>query len=254
MDRVNPHPCSPTRCRANCATRAIRAQRGFTLIEVLLAITLLSLLMLSAVMAYDFMQQNWQRNQASQQRSQQHHAQWQLLYDVLVNTFPKLVQQQSLQSQRGDSGAVGFYFLGRENGFTAVSATSMQDPASAAVYRLFKEPDPAQPGLWQLVYEEALLKEQLLAYAEQELPFAFRRVLLTGQQQLEFAYRGYASLQQKLQAQDDPATSLSWQSEYDGIQALLQPEQLHISSDSWQWQQRFDHSGNEQLSQLDGGL
>ncbi|MCC5824608.1 prepilin-type N-terminal cleavage/methylation domain-containing protein [Alkalimonas sp.] len=231
--------------------------RGFTLIEVLLAITLLSLLMLSAVIAYDFMQQNWQRNQASQQRSHQYYTQWQLLYDVLVNTYPKLVQQQSLQQQRGEPAGAGFYFLGRDNGYTAVSASSMQNPASAAVYRLFKEPDPEQPGLWQLVYEEALLSQQLLAYAEQELPFEFRRVLLTGQSQLDFSYRGYASLQQRLAMQDDFAeapAALPWLSEYDGMQTLLQPKQLLISSDEWRWQQRFDHSGNEQLSQLDAGL
>lgn len=228
---------------------------GFTIIEVLLAISIFSLLMLTALFAYNFMQQNWQRYQQRQFLATQHYQQWQLLYDVLVNTYPKALLRQPITQYAASAGNAGFYFLGKEDGYTAVTGSSMQNPASAAVYRLFKEPDATQGGLWQLVYEEALLNDQLLSYAGQELPFNFRRVLLHGQSNIILSYQGFLSLQQQvLQTEEQGKRVAPWHQTYDGMETQLHPESWRIVTDSWQWLQPTQNVfENNKLIQLDDG-
>lgn len=239
------------------ATLAPEHNRGFTLIEILMAVSLLSMLMLTAMYSYSYMQQNWQRTKASEQKVLYHYQQWQLLSEILLNTFPKLVLFDTKSPSTNPERQAGFYFLGKDNGFTAVSATSMQDAASASVYRIIKEPDPTLLGRWQLVYEEALLSKVALVDASQDLPFNFRRILLTEQQSITFHYVGWASLQEKMQAENQElqgSIKPSEFSEYDGLQTLLQPEQVIVKSDLWQWQQVLTQSGLKQLSQLDTGI
>lgn len=233
-----------------------RPTLGFTLIEVLLSISLLSLLMLSALMAYGFMQQNWQRNQAGMEQARSHYVIWQLTSQTLSNTYPKIVYA-SVPELTGPSAnmQLGFYFLGRENGYTAVTSLSHQDPESAAVYRLFKEPDPDAIGRWQLVYEEALLNQQLLRHAEQQLPFNYRRVLLRQQQQITFSYQGWLSLRDLMESQtDESAATPDWHSEYDGLATSLHPLKLTVVTDDVSWQQQFDAQYQQLLQQADLGI
>lgn len=252
---MDPEAMSVLRVKKIKLTTKPNKKSGFTLIEVLLAISIFSLLMLTALFAYNFMQQNWQRNQQRQFLATQHYQQWQLLYDVLVNTYPKAVFKQPIARQTPSIDDAGFYFLGKEDGYTAVTASSMQNPASAAVYRLFKEPDATNPALWQLVYEEALLTEQLLSHAGQALPFNFRRILLQGQQHIRLSYQGYLSVLQRFEQQEagEASQAAPWHTQYDAMQTQLHPETWELISDNWQWRQPLQDTANTQLVQLDDG-
>lgn len=241
-----------------CQKFKVKRSNGFTLIELLISMSLFSLLMLSALLAYDFMNQNWQRNKKAQQQATESYIQWQLLYDVVINTFPKLLYKDAASVLNSNSDVVGFYFLGREEGYTAVSATSIQRPESAAVYRIFKEPSHDGGNLWQLVYEEALLSEQLLVSSEQNLDFSFRRVLLANQMKIDFRYQGWRSSMEKITVLESSGVETSklpdWHTSYDGFQTVLHPMSWQIVTDNWTWQQPIQHDGLEQLAQLDMGL
>ena len=235
---------------------ARRTVTGFTLIEVLVAMAVASLVVLSGFMAYDYIMQNWQRGQRQFQQVKQDFIQQQLIQQALRNTELKLVYPRELQ-RRNQPDFPGFYFLGREEGYTAVTRISVQDPAYPAVYRLFREQDAANPGTWRLIYEEAVLKGFILQHAEQELPFNFRRVMLSNLSQVQFAYQGWASLQQKMAAFSEFAVAVppqEWLTSYDGMQSRLHPLTVKITVDSLSWQFSFEDNSAELLQQLDREL
>lgn len=204
------------------------ASSGFTLVETLIAMVLLSLLMISGAMAYDYFSQNWQRNKGLADKTLDRHHLLSLVQKVTWNTFAKTVPTGN---QR-----YGFYFLGREDGFTAVSQISVQNPDLPAVYRIFGE--PTGDGGFRLVYEEAVLGDTYLASAEQELPFNFRRVLYDNLNALEFNYYGYKSLDERnatLAADMGRTYALEWFSEYDGLTRVLHPQAIEINMSGFRW-------------------
>lgn len=208
--------------------RANASSRGFTLIETLIAMVLLSLLMISGALAYDYFMQNWQRNKGLADKTLERHQLLMLVQKVTLNTFPKLIA--------GENGRNGFYFLGRENGFTAVSKISVQNPSAGAVYRIFQEPDGA--GGFQLVYEEAVLENIAFHDIEQNLPFNFRRVLYANVPSIDFNYRGYASLNERnmtLAVDMGETFELEWFQDYDGMQRFLHPQAIQINLSGFHW-------------------
>lgn len=208
--------------------RTNASSRGFTLIETLIAMVLLSLLMISGALAYDYFSQNWQRNKGLADTTLERHHLLSLVQKVTQNTFAKVV--------RSDASEFGFYFLGRENGFTAVSRLSVQNPSASAVYRIFREPDGQ--GGYQLVYEEAVLQESSLLDADQELPFNFRRVLYSNVGAIDFNYYGYASLTERnmtVAADMGDTYALEWFGDYDGMQRFLHPQSIQIDMNGFYW-------------------
>lgn len=208
--------------------RANASSRGFTLIETLVAMILLSLLMISGALAFDFFSQNWQRNKGLSDSTLERHHLLSLVQKVTQNTYAKAVQE--------GEGDYGFYFLGRENGFTAVSRISVQNPSASAVYRIFREPNGQ--GNYQLVYEEAVLQHSALVNANQELPFNFRRVLYSNISAIDFNYYGYASLTERnmtVAADMGDTYNLEWFNDYDGMQRFLHPQAIQVDMNGFYW-------------------
>lgn len=207
--------------------RTSQTALGFTLIEVLLTMTILSLVMLSGAAAFNFMAQNWQRNQVVYARSLEQFEDWSLVSKSLANIVPKTTIND-------DNSGAGFYFLGRENGFTAVTNMAVQNPEYPAVFRLFKERN--ETG-WQLVYEEASLQHVLLRQSSQVLPFNFRRVIATGVSTLEFEYYGWESYAFRAQAQGEMSSGgvPQWYDEFDGASRRQHPLVIQIHVDGFLW-------------------
>lgn len=202
--------------------------RGFTLVETLIALVLLSLLMMSGAMAYDYFTQNWQRNKGLADETLERHHLLSLVQKVTANSFPKVVYN-------GDE-RLGFYFLGRDNGFTATSRMSVQNPDANAVYRIFREENGR--GGYRLVYEEAVLDNVYLTRADQQLPFNFRRILYDNIAQIDFNYYGFASLNERNQtvaADMGDTYELRWFDDYDGLERLLHPQAVHINLNGFNW-------------------
>lgn len=201
---------------------------GFTLVETLIAMVLLSLLMISGAMAYDYFSQNWQRNKGLADTTLERHHLLSLVQRVGANSFPKVV--------RKDEERLGFYFLGRENGFTAVARMSVQNPDATAVYRIFREQNGR--GGFRLVYEEAVLDELYLTDPDQELPFNFRRILYHDVDVIEFRYFGYGSLRERNQSLSPDLGDeyeMRWFTEYDGLERVLHPQVVHINLNGFNW-------------------
>lgn len=214
-----------------------RSQVGFTLIEALLATTLMALLMLTASYVYNYISQNWDRQKGQFAIHSEKYININLVSKVLINSYAKLVYPKDPYSENPQQ-ALGYYFLGRDEGFTAVSSNSVQFADFPAVYRVFREPQPNTPGYWQLVYEEAPLTKFTIYHAEQELNFNFRRILLSDLPALSFEYQGFLSIQERTEKYEQAGSKggePDWYKEYDSFTTKQHPQAIEIIMPEFTW-------------------
>ena len=201
-----------------------RKSRGFTLVELLISFTIVMMILGIGFQGYRLYSNSWKKD-LSQFSSTFEAYKTQDLFTLAVRgIIPYMVKAGDKQ---------GFYFLGREEGFTAVTLSPMFNAGASAVIRVFKEPLPN--GKFQLVYEEASLMGIVLVSPDQELPFQHRQVIMADLPAIEFGYFGIKSRQSLFDAissseGDIPAPE--WHSAYDGLQAELNPAKVRIMIDA----------------------
>jgi hypothetical protein len=181
---------------------------------------MLSMLVLSAT-AYQLYTDSWQRDLSRIDRSYHQFRFSELLLDAMQAIIPLAVTEQGQQS---------FYFLGRDEGFTAVTYAPVFNLGHPAVIRVFREHNDS--GGYRLVYEEASLKGIALINAGQELPFSYRQIILDNQQQLSFRYFGWKDLHSQVASQSDVSASVddirAWFDTFDALNRRVHPEKIKI--------------------------
>lgn len=197
-----------------------RVAAGFTLIELLLATSLLMFILAMAMYGYQLFNQQWQRNLSDIEIAFNKAQRLDLLSEALQGIIPYMVN--------GVDNAPGFYFLGKLDGFTAVTASPIVNTGSYAVIRVFIE---STDDGYQLVYEEASLRNTFLLSPQQVLPFNDRLVILTAQEQIRFSY-GVLQFDDQASDYDGFASSkmqLVWREQIDGVTTKTHPVKLSIN-------------------------
>lgn len=205
--------------------RRVNANSGFTLIELLIAATLTLFILTTASFAYQLFSGQWSRNLSHFEREMYQAKLYDMLSEALHGIEPYLV---------GGGDGRGFYFLGRTNGFTAVTSSPIVNVGSHAVIRVFSE--VSDSGI-QLVYEEASLKSTLLLESAQTLPFTERIVIATTSGELTYRY----GVQQiaiddsiiNNNAEPEIKTEVIWLEEIDGLQLKQHPVSIIINFDGF---------------------
>ena len=198
---------------------ARRRLKGFTLIELLISIAILSLLVGLAGFSFAQFSRHWQSPRADFARAAGQVQRLDLLSRAINDALPWIVKD--------NNGQPGFYFLGRDEGFTLVTASPIYAVGAPAVIRVFREPEG--PGRWRLVYEEASLASVRLLRGAQILPFERRLVVLEGLPALAFRYYGWANLTERFASADfNVPTPPRWSAEFDGLLRIQQPRRVAL--------------------------
>lgn len=206
---------------------------GFTLIELMISLAILTMIMLIGVTSYRILAENWSRQRGEfDQRLAQFKA-FDLSYASVKNTRPYYVTTSSMDTTE-EAGTAGpaFYFLGDEQGFTGVTSNSVVSPGSLAIYRILREPQGN--GQFRLVYEEAALTEPLLSL-DQTLPFSYRQTLFYDIEEIGFNYRGWDSLAQMMESSETDQGA-RWFKKFDGEEKQHHPVAIKIKLDEVVWQ------------------
>jgi len=198
--------------------------RGFTLIELLIAISVLMVLMTLSMYGYQLFNQQWKRDLSEFEQQFQKFKNYEMASNTLKGIIPYMVNE-------GDQS--GFYFLGRENGFTAVSASPVFAGNTLVVFRVFKEQN--SQGRYRLVYEEASLRDTLLVNATQQLPFSKRIVLFDDQDYIAFRYRVRSYRETPNADEMGLSKTFEWQKSLDGLRTKSHPDQIEISLAGFLW-------------------
>lgn len=205
-----------------------KLNHGFTLVELLIATSILLLMMSLAMLSYQLFQRSWQQELSSVRSQYQKFRTNDLVSESLHGVIPYLVS---------NNGQYGFYFLGREEGFTAVTDSAVFAAGTPAVFRLFREQQ--KNGLFQLVYEEALLAGNPLMEATQDLPFKHRVVVSQDQKFINFGYYTQPSLTDGVRIDEmtgDVSIVLRWLQQHDGIQSKTHPQLIKVDLSGFAWQ------------------
>jgi prepilin-type N-terminal cleavage/methylation domain-containing protein len=194
--------------------------RGFTLLELLIAIAIFGLVVGLAGYGYSLYSRHWAGQLGHFERTTAGYQRLDLMMAALENSLPYIV--------RDAQGVPGFYFLGRQEGLTLVTASPVFSPGGESVIRVFRE--AAGAATWNLVYEEAPLAGVELRSADQVLPFAHRMIVLRGLAKLEFAYYGSPSIEDRYAPVELTGTGrvLKWFDEYDGLKTHLHPDRIAL--------------------------
>lgn len=199
----------------------VKFKTGFTLVELLISLSIMLLLLVLTGVAYQLYTSTWQRDLSKIDQSYQQFRYRDLMTDAIQSLIPLKVT---------DAGVQAYYFLGREEGFTAVSYSPVFNAEFPAVIRVFRETN--EDGSYRLVYEEASLQHTVLKDANQQLPFSFRKVIIPSLSELTFSYFGWESLNAQMSSRSDIEVGLTlmpqWFSDYDGIKRKVHPERILI--------------------------
>lgn len=192
---------------------------GFTLVEMLIVITIMSLVVGAATYGYSLFSRHWDASLRSFQRARDQFQRVELVNQAVSDCLPWAV--------RDKDGKTGFYFLGRDEGLTLVTGSPVFAPGYPAVIRVFREAEGE--GRWRLVYEEAPLQGVRLRDADQQLPFKHRMVVLRGIEKLEFRYFGWASAAQRAEASEGLiGDTARWFDEFDGLRTSQHPQKIAV--------------------------
>jgi len=191
---------------------------GFSLLELLVSMAVLSLVIGLATYAYAMVTRQWDGHLGRYDAAQSQYQRQEWLAAALEDTLPYLVQD--------DQGEPGFYFLGREEGLTLVTLSPIFGVGEPALIRVFREVD--NEGSWQLVYEEAPFAGSVLVRADQRMNFRHRLVIARGLPRPVFRYFGWAELASRLAFGAAEVADRGWFDEYDGMQRRYHPEKIEV--------------------------
>jgi prepilin-type N-terminal cleavage/methylation domain-containing protein len=199
-----------------------RPIKGFTLIELLIVTVVLALVIGIATFSFSLFVRSWDGRDWAFEKSLGQLQRLDLAVGVLQGALPWAV--------RNESGDVGFYFLGREEGVTFVAQEGIFAEDAPALVRLFRE--PIGGGRWRLVYEEASLRSVSLRFADQVVPFQHRLVIVSGLNEMRFRFFGRSLKAELAEATpDDGNNPAVWWTEYDGMVHFQHPIKVEMNID-----------------------
>lgn len=203
-------------------------QKGFSLIELMLATALLSMVMFTGYYAYSLYSDKWQERTAAFWQSNREYIALEALNRTLESAVPYVVHEGVLEAQ----GRPSILFNGDSQSILFVSYSPLLS-SKPAVVRLDWVEDSEQSFLR---YREASLNALTLLKFTEDIDWQHDIKLLNNVAQVEFQYLGWTSLQQAIAGNANPMDLLlgetrptpSWQSNYGMNSNRLLPDAIKI--------------------------
>lgn len=200
----------------------MKQHKGFTLVEMLVSMVLLSMVLLIASNAYSMFSERWNGRLGHFNQSVKNAKQLILVQESLKGIISYVVTNEKNQPR--------MYFEGNRNGFVAVTLLSLFTPEVPAVMRL--QIIQNDDFTFTLIYQEATMSDRLLTKAQQPLAFSEPIVLFDNLSEVNFQYFGWPTLESKYWQADSSKGSRpmqAWFDEYNSLERSLQPEQVKIT-------------------------
>ena len=195
-----------------------RSHGGFTLVELLIVISLLSLVLLTGMFSYSFFSQRWAKELSDYHTTTAFTRDVEIVRQVLQSSFPMVVEHQNKRA---------LFWLGQADNVTATSLNGFFY-AGAVIYRL--QVEEAEGGKQQLVYLEQPLSQHRFQPLDKPPQFVYRRVLFEDVINTSFRYYGWASTDQRNRASiGEQGLSPQWFSDYRSHLRGFFPQQVTIS-------------------------
>lgn len=162
-------------------------QKGFTLVELLLAMSLLLLVMFSGYYAYSLFSSSWEKRSNIFWQSTKNALAFDSLNRAFASAVPYIVTS--------DNEKPAIYFHGDDNRVIFVTSSPIYAESDAIVELEFYNKGAAGSVL---VYKETMLANMLLLNQSDEVFWQHQVILMDGLSNTSFQYFGWASYEQVL--------------------------------------------------------
>lgn len=196
----------------------ISQHQGFTLIELMISISILSLLLFTGSYSYSLMSERWNKELGQFASSAKNYKHLELVQRLLEGVQPYVV----VDSKKKPS----FFFIGDKNSLLAVSRSGLFSGEYPEIFRLSivnKENDKVD-----LVYQSASTETLLLKGTDQNINFTHQLVLFENIDQVNFQYYGWLNLLSK-NSTNSLIRKPKWFEQFSGIDTQLMPETFKLS-------------------------
>lgn len=192
--------------------------QGFTLIEILIAMLVLSMVMFIGSLSFSTFSQRWQKDMGSF-TAEVANAKNLVLLQNTINGIANYIVKDS------DDDPV-YFFRGNDKYLVFVTNKPVFSIGEQALIRLSVRVN--QDGSQQLVYEESPFERSPIVYLD-ELPEAKYSQVLLSDEDIRFNYYGWQDQQQRSDYYEGQATSPKWIPEYLGEQSGMLPYAINIT-------------------------
>lgn len=197
-------------------------QKGFTLIELMIATAILSGLLFLGSFTYQMLAGRWQQELGDFQQTLETTKSFNLLNGALTAIQPYIVLDESSNSSNYDPG---FLFIGKENRLFAITKQGLFNQQYPEVFRLIVE--QTDEGKFNLIYQGMSTKGVAVVTAQQSITFTQQITLLSDFDEIKFNYLGWDGFVARSEGiQND--LSPTWRSEFSGLDNQLLPDQMAL--------------------------
>ena len=158
----------------------MRHRNGFSLIELLVAMAIMSMTIMIASLGYSFYMQRWQKNLGAFDESALNAKKLMLIKQSITGTYPYILRDANGQSS--------IYFEGNEDGLIAVTTKSFFQSQTPFIMRLsiMQNEDLS----FRLTYEDVNISDLPITSITQQFEFSSKIILLTDMKDIKFSYYG----------------------------------------------------------------
>ena len=196
--------------------------QGFTLVEMLVTMVLLSMIVLIGSSAYGIFAQRWDGQLGKFDVAMQNTRDLMLVQEVLDSLMPYVVYRE-------DETPV-VYFEGNRNGFVAVSSRSVFSGQVPAVVRFSVVQN--EDLRFDVRYEEWAMDDDVLRMATQSIDFSEPLTLFRDIENPIFAYLGWISSEERFGVEGFSKPQLPiWHESFDATQLPFAPSKVRLIFD-----------------------
>ncbi|BBN80377.1 hypothetical protein PA25_03620 [Pseudoalteromonas sp. A25] len=189
--------------------------RGFSLVELLISLAILSMLITTATFSYQMLLERWSKGLNHFDSNYQSFHRNLLLQSVIKGIFPYVVVNRD--------GSPSFFFIGDQDSLLAVTENGVFDDSFPEVFRLILQKNGDET--FRLIYQGRSMRDFLLLRADQEIEFDNTLVLFDDINAFDISYIGWQNLRERTTL---PVPKASRYSIYSGINNQLMPMAVEV--------------------------
>lgn len=189
-------------------------RNGFSLIELLVAMAIMSMTIMIASLGYSFYMQRWQQNLGDFNESANNAKKMMLIKQVFTGISPYI-----LRDERGQSA---IYFEGNTDGIIAVTTKSIFQSRTPFVMRLSVVQNADLS--YKLIYEDADIGNLPITSITQNIDFSSNITLLNDLTDIEFSFYGAKDFTSYIDNGE-----LAWWTSFNALNRKILPHSVRIS-------------------------
>lgn len=200
-----------------------QAQRGFTLIELMIATSLLMMVMFSGYYAYSLYSQKWQKRVQVFWHNTEQATALDSLHKVISSALPYIV--------KGKNDKAVIYFKGSNTHVSFISSSAIFSAEPALVQLRIEA--MADSNHYNLIYQEQAINHNLVLDIEHQVQWQHEIILLADIADFDLSYFGWQSFNDVIKELNSEAFVIedtrTWYQNHDSNVSRLLPEILQIN-------------------------